>query len=206
MVAPQYGLKAGVLSTSRPPHQQQVNACGWSPDGTRVLSASSDNALRLWDAATGDVLLRLTGHENSVWGCAWSPDGRRVLSASADNTLRLWDAATGVELGPTMYHFNHPSSRGGPTWAAIDRPNNRILACGPDAWRHLGWIVGEPGTVLPVRLPAEVYGPLPVKGGDPQPATTKLELLLPVETPRPCTTHATFELRTSNSEPGDGGL
>jgi hypothetical protein len=41
-------------------------------------------------------------------------------------------------------------------------PNNRILACGPDAWRSLGWVVPERGTGLPEMLPAETFGLLPV--------------------------------------------
>jgi WD40 repeat protein len=94
-----------------------------------------------------------------VWGCAWSPDGRHIVSASLDGTLRTWDASTGVELAPRIYHIEAPN--GAPTWATIDHPNNRIVACGPDAWRSLGWIVpGADG--FPEWLPAETFGPLPV--------------------------------------------
>ena len=95
-------------------------------------------------------------------GCAWSPDGRRIVSASADGTVRFWDAATGAELAPTIYHLSPP--RGENTWASVDHPNNRIVACGPDAWRSLGWVVPEAGTGMPEMLPAETFGALPVMG------------------------------------------
>ena len=47
------------------------------------------------------------------------------------------------------------------TWGSIDHPANRIVACDPEAWRNLGWIVPEAGTGLPEMLPAETFGPLP---------------------------------------------
>jgi hypothetical protein len=46
------------------------------------------------------------------------------------------------------------------TWAAIDHPNNRILACDAEAWRYLGWIAPDAGA-FPEMLP-ETFGPLPV--------------------------------------------
>jgi hypothetical protein len=64
-----------------------------------------------------------------------------------------------VEIAPTFYHFLTPD--GQTTWAAIDHPNNKIMACGAEAWRFLGWEVpdGSGGTEW---LPAETFGPLPV--------------------------------------------
>ncbi len=76
-------------------HGASVTACAFSSDGDRILSASDDQTLRLWDAKTGDPLLTLKGHENRVTACAFSPDGAGILSASIDQTLRLWDAKTG---------------------------------------------------------------------------------------------------------------
>jgi WD40 repeat protein len=75
-----------------------VNGCAVAPDGRRIVSAASDNTLRIWDAETGTCLRVLEGHTRSVNGCAVAPDGRRIVSAADDNTLRIWDAETGTCL------------------------------------------------------------------------------------------------------------
>ena len=64
-------------------------------DGSRALSGSCDNTLRLWDLATGETLRTLEGHTDWVTAVAVLADGSRALSGSDDNTLRLWDLATG---------------------------------------------------------------------------------------------------------------
>ena len=47
--------------------------------------------MRLWDAATGEELVRLPGHSDYVYSLAFSPDGKTLVSSSGDTTLRLWD-------------------------------------------------------------------------------------------------------------------
>ena len=65
----------------------------FSPDGKRIVSASRDNTLRLWDVHTGQSIGEpLQGHQSPVLSVAFSPDGNRIISASWDQTLRLWDA------------------------------------------------------------------------------------------------------------------
>ena len=70
----------------------------YSPDGRRIASASDDQTVKVWDAATGQELLTLSGHTDGVISVAYSPDGRRIASASYDRTVKVWDAATGQEM------------------------------------------------------------------------------------------------------------
>jgi hypothetical protein len=79
-------------------HQGPVRSAAFSPDGTRVVTASSDNTARVWDAATGQPLTRPLEHQSAVWSAAFSPDGTRVVTASSDKTARVWDATTGQPL------------------------------------------------------------------------------------------------------------
>jgi hypothetical protein len=64
----------------------------FSPDGSRIASASEDRSVKIWDAAMGEEVLTLKGHADTIGGVAFSPDGSRIVSASSDGTVRVWDA------------------------------------------------------------------------------------------------------------------
>jgi len=66
-----------------------------TPDGNRVVSASSGQPLRVWDVNSGECLRTLEGHTEPVESVALTPDGNRVVSASDDDTLRVWDVNSG---------------------------------------------------------------------------------------------------------------
>jgi WD40 repeat protein len=72
----------------------------FSPDGKRLVSASKDNSVKVWDAQTGQELLTLK-HIDNVTSVAYSPDGKRLASASWDNTLKVWNAQTGRSSCPS---------------------------------------------------------------------------------------------------------
>jgi WD40 repeat protein len=72
-----------------------VYSAAFSPDRSRIVTASSDKTARIWDAARGKEIAVLRGHEDDVYSAAFSPDGARIVTASWDNTARIWDAASG---------------------------------------------------------------------------------------------------------------
>jgi WD40 repeat protein len=78
-------------------HKGWVHDCAFSPDGSRIVSASGDKTLKIWRLPGGVEEFTLAGHEWSVTACAFSPDGSRILSGGLDETLRIWDAVTGVQ-------------------------------------------------------------------------------------------------------------
>ncbi|KAH7117476.1 hypothetical protein EDB81DRAFT_892342 [Dactylonectria macrodidyma] len=59
----------------------------------RLASASGDETVKVWDAATGHCQATLKGHSGWVHSVAFSPDGQRLASASG--VVKVWDAATG---------------------------------------------------------------------------------------------------------------
>ncbi len=79
-------------------HAGRVTFGGFSPDDTRVVTASYDGTARIWDATTGRLLVTLEGHRSRVAHAAFSPDGRRLVTASNDNSAKLWDVQSGKEI------------------------------------------------------------------------------------------------------------
>ena len=73
-------------------HERAVTSAAFSPDGTRIVTASYDGTARVWDAATAKEIAVLRGHEGDVTSAAFSPDGTRIVTASRDKTARVWDA------------------------------------------------------------------------------------------------------------------
>jgi WD40 repeat protein len=71
-------------------HTDWVMAVAYSPDGTRIVSGSDDQTVRVWDAQTGTEVQQLTGHTGPVSAVAYSPDGTRIVSGSSDQTVRQW--------------------------------------------------------------------------------------------------------------------
>ncbi len=76
-------------------HRGAVRGVSWSPDGSRLATASWDGTARIWDARDGRPVLVLAGHDGQVNSLAWSPDGRSIATAGWDGTARVWDAVDG---------------------------------------------------------------------------------------------------------------
>ena len=85
-------------------HLASASSAAYSPDGQRIVSASHDTTLRIWDSTDGTPLSTLHGHIARVTSVAYSPDGKEIVSASHDKTLIIWNAQTGAKLHTLRGH------------------------------------------------------------------------------------------------------
>ena len=69
-----------------------MNTRVYSPDGTRLVSVSTDYAVCIWNPETGDLLSTLNGHEGNFSSVAYSFEGLRIVSGFLNNTILIWDA------------------------------------------------------------------------------------------------------------------
>jgi len=83
-------------------HDGFVNSAEFSPDGTRVVSASLDGSARIWEVATGRPVGRPLPHPAEVIRAEFTPEGDQIITVDARYELRCWDAVTGTSLGTTI--------------------------------------------------------------------------------------------------------
>ncbi len=75
-------------------HKGSVNSAQFSPDGTKVVTASWDNTAKIWNAQTGALIITLEGHTALLDIAIFSPDGTKIVTVSRDKTAKIWDVAT----------------------------------------------------------------------------------------------------------------
>ncbi len=78
-------------------------ALALAPDGT-TLAGGVQDAIYLWDLATGKELRRWVADPRQVTALAFAADGKALASSGADTPIRLWDPATGKEVAATAGH------------------------------------------------------------------------------------------------------
>jgi WD40 repeat protein len=80
-------------------HSRGVLAVVYLPDDRMLVTASADQSLRVWEAATGRLVRSLENHTAPVRSLALRPQSAgtqpMVASAGADGTVRFWQPAIG---------------------------------------------------------------------------------------------------------------
>ena len=117
-------------------HTNRMQGIAFSPDGSRVATASLDQTVRLTEVRTGQTISVLRGHRGWVWSVAFSPDGRRLVSASQDKTVCLWDGLTGEPIDVLYGHT-------GDVWTAGYTPDGAAIVSGSSDGTIRVWDSGQ---------------------------------------------------------------
>ncbi|MBN9121480.1 MAG: protein kinase [Planctomycetes bacterium] len=136
---PEGAAKTGTELLTLRGHTDIVYSAAFSPDGSRIVTASNDGTAKVWEvpsaksagaAKTGADIHTLKGHDRYVRSAAFSPDGSRIVTSSY-RTVKVWDAKTGVEILAFKGHTGHVNS------AAFSPDGSRIVTAGDDGTAKL---------------------------------------------------------------------
>jgi WD40 repeat protein/tRNA A-37 threonylcarbamoyl transferase component Bud32 len=124
------------IATSREPNGsiRLPGRMAFSPDGQWLASPSQDHTVKIWDATTGQLVHKLSGHTLDVCAVAVHPNGRLLASAGEgiDSTAskkgeqpkgeaKIWDLTRGQEL------FSLPIGQN-PVCDVVFSPDGQLLA------------------------------------------------------------------------------
>ncbi|KIK66550.1 hypothetical protein GYMLUDRAFT_239481 [Collybiopsis luxurians FD-317 M1] len=125
-----WDVNTGQLCHTLEGHMDVVHSVAFSTDGTRIVSGSFDQTVRVWDSATRAQLgWPLEGHEDKITCVAFSSDGSKIVSGSRDCTVRIWDVATCMQFP-------------GGNWDSVQSSASTATAFNND---HENWTITDDG-------------------------------------------------------------
>jgi hypothetical protein len=77
-------------------HEGRINWVAWSPDSSRVVTASDDRTVRLWDPESGACVRSIDVPGSDVQGVTFVGN-RKLASCSQGGRLQLWTLEPGQE-------------------------------------------------------------------------------------------------------------
>jgi eukaryotic-like serine/threonine-protein kinase len=100
-------------------HNDNIRSAAFSPDGSRLATASWDRTVKVWDVASQQLQRSFT-HPHGVYGVTFSPDGLWLASGESDGSVRLWDPAADAEFVLQQFFGNFTFSPDGTQVASYD--------------------------------------------------------------------------------------
>ncbi len=125
-----------VLEQNRLYHKNPLTSASFSPDGSKIITASEDKIVRVWDVQ-GHLLSELTGYTSANF----SPNGSKIVTVAGDNMARVWDVQ-GKLLTTLMGHT------GALTNAIFSTDGNKIVTASLDKTARVWDVQGKLLTTL----------------------------------------------------------
>lgn len=118
----------------------------YAPDGKTILSGNTSSQATLYNAESGKVLHRLTGHQSLLWSVTYGPKSKNVFTASWDGTIKMWDVATGKEVRRFPSNGRISDVNG----IAISPDGTKLMAGADDSAVHI-WDINNGKEILNMR-------------------------------------------------------
>ncbi len=83
-------------------HQGWVRCLAFDPSNEFFASGSNDRTIRIWDVASGQLRLTLTGHLESITGLKISDRSPYMFSCALDKQVKCWD----LETNKVIRHYH----------------------------------------------------------------------------------------------------
>ena len=119
-------------------HSDIITDVHFNTDGSRILSASWDRSVRVWDVTTGLELERFESHADRVLSAAFTPDESYIVTgtgnignnipnpasdAPADTSIWLWDLRNRAQIHALEGHTDW-------IWSVAVSPDGQVGATG----------------------------------------------------------------------------
>ncbi len=137
-------------------HNSFVRSARFSPDSSRVVTASDDRTVRVWSVEDGAPLGTAMEHGSEALFAGFFPGARRVFTFSAKHETRVWDAETGIPLSEPYAHAHrhlYRESFDELHHASAVSPDGRWLAAPTGELRLQVWETLYAGEDAPEWLP-----------------------------------------------------